>query len=440
MINIFDNYNQESLDLHTSLKKSEINNKTIVLNYNGFLPDDVDSPYSYFINTGKEEDNPLYFNRLEIPEFLEIFANNSRAVIKEFEKEVAKINYIEPKHKRLVHYVEWLDSNGKLRCIDHYDKYGYCYAKTIYNLLGELVNTSYFDKNNKEVIVENHVTGDIILNNGDKLEIFNSKQDFIKYYMQIAKMDNENILFNTLSTSFFVSLNNSNKGNDILVWQEKIGDAIPGNMQFILDNDLRTKKILVTEREVYNKILELVPTEKHHYFEKIGYVYDFVRENKQQKNVLILTNSDNIEHVEEIIKNNPSAWFHIAAVTEMSSKLMSLLNKVPNITLHQNVSMQKVDELFEICDYYLDINHEAEILNAVRRAFDNNMLIFAFNNTLHNSNFVAKENIFAVDDVQILIEKLNKVVGNKEETELLLNLQRNYANSVDNINVVNYER
>ncbi len=48
MINLFENYNQETQELHQSLKRAGYNHFTIVINDDGFLPDDVTSPYRFF--------------------------------------------------------------------------------------------------------------------------------------------------------------------------------------------------------------------------------------------------------------------------------------------------------------------------------------------------------------------------------------------------------
>ncbi|UTI85934.1 hypothetical protein NIT60_05650 [Mammaliicoccus sciuri] len=49
--------------------------------------------------------------------------------------------------------------------------------------------------------------------------------------------------------------------------------------------------------------------------------------------MLTLTNSDQIPHIEDIVKAHPQYQFHIVAITEMSQKLLQL-NKYHNVTLH----------------------------------------------------------------------------------------------------------
>ncbi|MDS2577582.1 accessory Sec system glycosylation chaperone GtfB, partial [Streptococcus pneumoniae] len=105
-----------------------------------------------------------------------------------------------------------------------------------------------------------------------------------------------------------------------------------------------------------------------------GYHYQFKRDNFLRRDALILTNSDQIEQVEAIVEALPDVTFRIAAVTEMSSKLLDML-RYPNVVLYQNASPQKIQELYQLSDIYLDINHSNELLQAVRQAFEHNLLI-----------------------------------------------------------------
>ncbi|MBF0716093.1 accessory Sec system glycosylation chaperone GtfB [Gemelliphila palaticanis] len=431
MINLFDNYNNDSVDLHNSLKSAGIINKTVAINYNGFLPDDVESPYSYYLGVDGLTENTLYFNRLNIPEYWEIKANNNFAEIYEYDQLRGKINYVEPTHNRLIHYVEWYDRKGNIFSTDHYDKFGNKYANSVYGTNGEILNTSYFDNNGIEILVENYVTKDIILNKkNNTIEIFKSKLDFVEYYLKEVGYYDKNIIFNTLSDSFFISNRNPNKGEDILVWQEDIYGELPGNMNFILNNDLRAKTIVVPNKQVYNKIMEIAPEDKKPMFKCSGYIYNFKRSISFNNQVFILTNTDNIENIEYIINNSNDCWFHIAAITEMSSKLMNLLNTTKNVTLHPNASYKKIEDLFKKCDTYLDINYENELMNAVRVAFENNMLILAFDSTIHNRKYVSDENIYHTSNVDELIKKLNNSIKNKDYKKELIKNQKNTANNV----------
>ncbi|MBF0714046.1 accessory Sec system glycosylation chaperone GtfB [Gemella sp. GH3] len=434
MINLFEYYSQETKDLHDSLQRSGYDNKTVVINYDGFAPENVSSPYEYFMYGNKEiPENPRYFNQIEVPLFWEIRGNNSYGEIYNFDNKKANIYYTTPTHKRIVSEVEWLDNNNIVRSKDYYNKYGYRYANSIYSKDGELITTSYYKEDGKEVIVENHITNDIILNEDQgKIKIFKSKLELLDYYIYMEKLTTDKIIYNNLSLPFLYSFNNADKsGNDTLVWQEPIHGELPGNMQLILNStETRTKNILISDKQVYEKIMQLANEDAKEKIQYLGYVYNFVRENNNNPKILILTNSDQIEKIEDLLSELPDFHFYVAAITEMSPKLLSLV-KYPNITLFQNVEQPIVKKLFANCDYYLDINYSNEILNAIRTAFENNMIIYGFNNTIHNNKYIAENNIYSPDNFINMVESIKKAKVYDSYRMQLLESQRLQASSVN---------
>ena len=142
---------------------------------------------------------------------------------------------------------------------------------------------------------------------------------------------------------------------------------------------------------------------------------------------LIFTNSDQIEHLEELVDRLPEVHFHIGAITEMSSKLMSF-DRRNNVTLYPIISDRNVSELREKCDFYLDINWGGEILTAVRNAFLDNQVILAFAQTIHAPTFIAPENIFDSSEWEKLADCLQSLVGNAEAVNAALAAQSVHAN------------
>lgn len=49
--------------------------------------------------------------------------------------------------------------------------------------------------------------------------------------------------------------------------------------------------------------------------------------------------------------------------------------------------------LYKSCDIYLDINKGNEILDAVRAAFDYNLVILGYNETSHNKDVTPENNL-----------------------------------------------
>lgn len=430
IIFLFDRYSKESQNLHTSFKMAGCHCPAFVIDEEAFLPEDVMSVYEYFLgdfkNNEKTHGKPRYFNEIEVPEYWEISGNNSGGKINDLNRERGKIFYAEPLNLRLVKVVDWYDERSVVRSSDHYNRYGVLYARTIFNEKGQKYNKTYFSSDGKEVIVENYVTGDIILNDGDIVRFFRSKLDFIIFFFEKTGYAQRRIFYNSLSTPFFVSERlTAPEKRDILFWQEPVYDEIPGNMQVIFRRESsRTEEIQVQKPGSYDKLLGYGanPDMLH----KLGYVYPFEKENEHRMEVLICTNSENVAHCEKIVKAFPNLRFHIAALTEMSSKLMAVGGNT-NVKLYPSVKLSLLEELFDQCDYYLDINHESEIVSAVQKAFLHNHLIFAFQETMHNADYVAKDHIYPESDVERMIQDLKAAVDNEDVCRRELQKQREAA-------------
>lgn len=424
---LFEKYSTESRNLHKSFVVAGKSYTAVVIEEDGFLEDGVISVFGSFLG-GMTEGKPRYFNQVVAPKFWEISGNNTSGKIHNLNHERARIFYAEPKHKRFVKDVDWLDDKGVVRVSDHYNKYGYLYAKTMFNGKGQKVTKTYYDGDGKEVVVRNYVTGDIILNDGPKIRFFKNIQKFVEFFLEKNDMINSRIFYNTLAMPFSVShhLPSVHK-EDMLFWNEPIGNEVPGNMQLILHgNSPRTEKIMVQRRDAYEKLIELgVDSSK---IEKLGYCYDFQKENTYKKQALICTNSDNIAHCAKLIEALPDMHFHIAAITEMSSKLMAM-GSYDNVTLYPGIKASRVKDLFKRCDYYFDINYGSEILSAVWTAFLHNHAIFAFDETVHNQMYIPKEHIYAVGDVDKLIENVKMLMNDKAKVGEYIEVQKAYAMS-----------
>ena len=202
-------------------------------------------------------------------------------------------------------------------------------------------------------------------------------------------------------------------------------NEIPGNMQIILNgNATRTQQIMVQAREAYDRLLSLGADAS--ILSLRGFVYPFKRENLNRKEILICTNSDQIAHLKELIEGLSNMHFHIASITEMSSKLMQMGNYA-NVTLYPGVKMHILDELFAKCDYYFDINYGNEIVSAVNRAFLNRQMIVAFQNTIHNKEYIAEEHIFGMDNYVELVQFVNRLSKDKELLQRHLQTQEQWA-------------
>ncbi len=409
MLILTEQINTYSSRLIESLKSCGMDCPAISILYDGYLPDGVESPYRYYVGDYKAQGKPLFFGRIEFPQHQEIKADSGNATVYERNTVRSKVYYSDPKEKRYIRIVDQLDESGKVRWSDHYNRYGRCFARTVLGSDEKRLFKFYFDQDGKEKIEENFVTGHIVLKKDGQDVIFKNKTDFVTYYLKDRGFDLDRIFYNSLSTPFFVSEKlkaEGIQGRDVLFWQEGIKDDIPGNMKVIFqDPNNRTKKIAVMYRPVFEH-MDKLPLDKEK-FGLLGYHYSFEKENTGKKEVAIFTNSDDVENLEDIVKAAPDFMFHVAAVTEMSSKLMGM-DRYENVRLYPNVRSKKADELFDTCDFLLDINRGKEILNATEKAFLHNHLILAFDDVIHNEHVVAGQLRFKAGDHAALSDTLRK--------------------------------
>lgn len=416
LILLLDNYLLESQSLHQSFEKAGYDCPVVVVNDDGFLPENAISAYGFFLGDFKDAPGvlgrPRYFNEIKVPDYWEISGNNKNGTVSDLYRERGKIFYTEPLHKRQVKVVDWKDERGIVRSSDHYNRYGAIYARTVFNAKGQRVNKSYFSAAGREIIVENYVTGDIILNDGGEVKFFRTKTDFVLYLFTKAGFWQSRIFYNSLSTPFLVSQRLSALSKrDVLFWQERSREDIPGNMQIIFRGQAaRTEKVIVQNRRAYDKLAALGANKDM--MQKLGFIYSFEKENHGRPEALICTNSDRIEQCEKIVSKLPGMRFSIAALTEMSPKLLGM-ERYDNVSLYPNVKTELLDRLFLSCDYYFDINHAGEIVSAVRRAFLHNHLIFAFQETAHNIDYAADRHIYAAADADAMIADVKAAMENE---------------------------
>jgi len=169
---LFDAYHIESKNLHNSFVTAGIPCNVVVINDDGFLPEGVDSMYEYFLGGFKKKGKSKYFNEIDVPDFWEISSTNNSGEIHDLNKLRARMFYSIPTNTRIVRCVEWLDDNGVVRSCDYYNRFGTLYARATFDKKQKIILKSYFDSKNREIIVEDYVTNDIILNYKERVMIF----------------------------------------------------------------------------------------------------------------------------------------------------------------------------------------------------------------------------------------------------------------------------
>lgn len=438
MINLFEKYTENERDLEHSLKQANQENLTIVLNENGFLPSHVESPIGFFTGMDRKKktsrEKGRFFNNLKLPARWEIRGSGYQAEIFEGYQKKGTINYSQRRGDyRLIESVEWLNDYGKIRAIDLYNQNGLRFGRESYSD-GEHVLTSYFDSSGREVVMIHHIFQTIQVYYEQKKYIFSDYISFILFYLEIAQIPVERILYNSLYHPYFVTQALQERFPEkvfshILFWQEE-SQLMPGNMKDIFSaSQPSTKHVVVQNKSEFERLRSQIILPTNVEFSYLGYLYYFKKEANLTPRILIHTNSDQLEALSDLLQNLPEFEFHISARTEMSQKL-SRFEEVSNVSLYPNITSNELEKLLSKASFYLDINHGSEIDDIVKQAFEYNLLIFSFTQRLHNSRMVAPNYVFDETEVTRLIETIKMNGATLENYLGALKVQKTHAGQV----------
>lgn len=99
---------------------------------------------------------------------------------------------------------------------------------------------------------------------------------------------------------------------------------------------------------------------------------------------LTLTNSQDLEGIEELVTALPEVVFHIAAWTDMGDKLKRLA-VYDNVRLHPQIVPPVLDKLKESINLYLDINYGSADENFLKSLKEQEKTLLAFQSTQHGN-------------------------------------------------------
>ena len=307
----------------------------------------------------------------------------------------ATIYFTEPIEKRIVQRVEWQMEDGWIYKIDYFNKYGIKYASEFLDI-GKNVESKvyYLAKGQEMIILQPHYDVVTLQENGMATFFFQSYNQFLAHFMRNFENDREKILFvQEENQSSLLELKISGKN----AWD------------FVL---FLNKGLLETYRNNGGKN---------------GYQFFAIPErypdNYASGNILILTASDQIEKLEELVLELPNVIFHIAAHTLMSDKLHKLA-ECKKVKIYPVIHQEVLKDLWNTCDLYLDINHYREIDDAVDVACQMNLLIMGFENTLHQRELLVKECIFSSNEYKKMALLIERLINNSSSMQRLLEAQQ----------------
>lgn len=403
MINLFQTYNQDAWDIHYTQLRQGKDYPTIVIEDDGFLPSDVTSIY-HFLGYNTCEYNPLHLNDLTLPLAYEVDREGADFFIMSDDMIVGRVILQGEPIERIVKEVWWLDSKGYPYKKDYYNQYGYCFKTETYVKDLGLVSTSYYSVSGEVLLDENHLVGSILYNNQlylNKLSLYNKCLAELGY-------SKEPITFNHLGTPLEIILSSLESGHELIFQEEVFVNSIPDNLQYVIHNSDKIS-ISVTNRSTYS-ILENMC--------KVQFMMLLVPSKSDLgsfKDVLITTQTDQLTSIEDFVEQLPELEFHIAAPTQMSSKLFDL-NKYSNVHLYPNISNNNLDDLFNQCGVFLDIAMSPTVFDANRRALENNLLRVGLIG-VSTGKYISDANLFSLRSLDSLIDYLREVTSTEDKLQ-----------------------
>ena len=403
MINLFQTYNKDAWDIHYTQLRQGKDYPTIVIEDDGFLPSDVTSIY-HFLGYNTCDYNPLHLNDLTLPIAYEVEREGVDFFIMSNDMVVGKVILQGEPIERIVKEVWWLDSKGYPYKKDYYNQYGYCFKTETYVKDLGLVSTSYYSVSGEVLLDENHLVGSILYNNQlylNKLSLYNKCLAELGY-------SKEPITFNHLGTPLEIILSSLESGHELIFQEEVFVNSIPDNLQYVIHNSDKIS-ISVTNRSTYS-ILENMC--------KVQFMMLLVPSKSEIgsfKDVLITTQTDQLTSIEDFVQQLPDLEFHIAAPTQMSSKLLDL-NSYSNVHLYPNISSENLDDLFTKCGLFLDIAMSPTVFDANRRSLENSLLRVGLIG-VSTGKYISDANLFSLKSLDSLIEYLREVTSTEDKLQ-----------------------
>lgn len=414
-INIFDRYDAQSKKLIHSLETAGIHRDNYFVHYDGDLPAQGSSPYTYFTGIGSQEKEGLFFDKVKIPQFYGIrHIDGGSANIEYLDRVVGKIHYRDEGY-RLVNTVEWYSAeNIQLPVkVDRYNRYGQHYSTTFTNENGAYL-TEYYDASGDLIISENLMPYSLVLHDRLGEKHFDNLTQFFIYYLKIINVNVSGTYINSLSYPLFISRLLGIRRGTTLFWQEPLADDVPGNMKDELITPKALNQVVFMNYNHMLKVAKLFPKTEIglNYLSPIG---EFVRENHFRMSAFILTNSDNIYGIRDILTSFPELNVTIAAYTNMSQKLLHLEDEFSQLTLIPSIDQDQLSIALAESDIYLDINYGLKVDHIIERAYQQHMIILSYKEVAQYDT-----NSLIFEDVRDLCNNLSYILTDRTNWQTLM--------------------
>ena len=154
---------------------------------------------------------------------------------------------------------------------------------------------------------------------------------------------------------------------------------------------------------------------------KVSFMIDVIKDFKKNGHLtcfkqvpsltcLTFTGSQDIEQLDYLAEHLPNVVFQVAAWTAMGPKLYDLSNRYPNIQLYPAISRDKLEELKEKMDVYLDINLLTSTADIVSEMTRLSKPILAFYKSQNGNN---GQRLYSSEHPERMLADLQKLINNE---------------------------
>ena len=330
---------------------------------------------------------PLFFNDLEVPEYWEPWTLGITTYIFDGTERRANVIFRKDFLSRTVGRVEWFGQGEEIATIDLYNRYGWRSKQSLLDERGQAYLEIYLNQKQEEVLLHFVSEGSFLHQTAKgRDQVYANKEELLRAVLEHLLPEAKGVLV---------------MDKDLLSFVEMIDKgrlAYCGNWSL----DLAELAGLVLDET-------LLPEKKEGLMELSGFVD--LEEVSFQPQALIMTASQEVKGLSNLVDQFPQVTFHIAALTAMGPKLTELAS-CPNVRLYPGVSMDQYEELLAGCSLYLDCNQGKEVLGTSIRALENGQLLLGLQDTVHQE--VYKELTTVVETVEEMEMQLGEILAHPE--------------------------
>lgn len=335
--------------------------------------------------TGDDCQKTIYYNHLSLPDFWEVtLEQNNRGKVTYWGQKRAIINFRNPVEDRMVHSIDWLDDKGQLAYVETYNDYGKLYTREYYKNNNSLI-TIYYNKSGQEYAQTVPKSSGIMIINHPQVS---------GYYANRLTLLTDYLKQNGISDKL------------VLLDSNLIEDANQA-IDCINLNDCRTLRDLVGTNSQLEMIYDFSDSSQRLVDSYIKVVKPRT-ESSLVKTIFILSASDELEMIEELIEGLQEYHFMIGARTMVSQKFLNL-GRNKNVTISAQMSKLDVERALQKCELYLDINHFLEVDYILSRAILYDIPVLSFRDIAHQKAYFYPETIFDKNQIVNFIDYIKRL-------------------------------